>query len=407
MSERAAAPIDASERIGGLDAVRGVALLGILVANVRQMFMPWDVANFPLPLGVGEAAAWADWGAFHALVDLKFLTLFSVLFGIGFAIQAERVEARGEGFTAVYVRRALLLALFGVAHALLLYPAEVLMPYAVAGLILLSMRRWPAATLLRGAIAILVAATLWSFVLGQVVGDSWGAYQHARRQLVAIVSGDEEAWPRELLVHRAGGFADLLRLHASLYAEILFYFLILMLWRTLGLFMAGAALVRSGWLARATATQWRRVAAAGLGIGIPLSLLATGLQAAELVGERSFGIASLLHELVAFLLAAGFAAAAFVLRERASQRWLWTTIEAAGRMPLTNYIGQSLVMALLAKPWGLDLYGRFGGPMLSILAVTVFTMLALSSRAWLSRYRMGPLEWLWRCGTYGRWLPNR
>src|SRR5688572_15332035 len=157
-----------------------MALLGILVANVRQMFMPWDVANFPLPLGVGQAAAWADWAAFHAFVDLKFLTLFSVLFGIGFAIQAERVEARGEGFAAVYVRRALLLALFGIGHALLLYPAEVLMPYAVAGLILLSMRRWSPRALLRGAIVLLVAATLWSFVLGQVVGDASGAFQHAR-----------------------------------------------------------------------------------------------------------------------------------------------------------------------------------------------------------------------------------
>ena len=75
-------------------------------------------------------------------------------------------------------------------------------------------------------------------------------------------------------------------------------------------------------------------------------------------------------------------------------------------MALTNYIGMSLVLAALAEPWGFGLYGRFGGPLLTVLAVAVFVALALASRAWLGSFRLGPLEWLWRCGTYRRWLPN-
>ena len=76
-------------------------------------------------------------------------------------------------------------------------------------------------------------------------------------------------------------------------------------------------------------------------------------------------------------------------------------------MALTNYVGQSLVMATLAEPWGFGMYGRLSGPELTALAFVVFAALASLSHAWLRHYRIGPLEWLWRCGTYWRWLPIR
>ena len=121
------APVDDSARIRALDRLRGVALLGIAIANVRQLFLPWDIADLPLAIGTSPGVARADWALFHALVDMKFLTLFSLLFGIGFALQGERLAARGardRGFAGIYLRRVLILALFGIAHGLLLYPAE-------------------------------------------------------------------------------------------------------------------------------------------------------------------------------------------------------------------------------------------------------------------------------------------
>ncbi len=123
------APVDSGSRIRGLDALRGVALLGILPANVRQMFLPWELSDFPLSISDKDTLAWFDWHLFHALIDLKFLTLFSLLFGAGFALQGQRLLSRGTGFASVYLRRVLILGLFGMAHAALLYPAEVLLPY--------------------------------------------------------------------------------------------------------------------------------------------------------------------------------------------------------------------------------------------------------------------------------------
>lgn len=457
----AATPIDTGSRIRGLDAVRGVALLGILMANVRQLFLPWDVASFPLSPGGSGRLAWLDWQAFHALVDLKFLTLFSLLFGIGFALQGERFAARGQGFTGIYLRRALILAAFGIAHGLLLYPAEVLLPYAVAALLLLAAQRLSAANLFRIGLVLLGATTLWGYQIGSLgrihagvtavaiaslataVIVLWrrnwllalaisaaivlvaacamtlrfdaGAaapgitseYHDAQRQLAAMAGDDAGSWSEEVRARREGGFAALVRLHAGQYGAILFYFAIMLLWRTLGLFMIGAGLFRSGVLTRASPATWSRVAAVGLGIGSVLSVLATWLHTREIRGEIDRRFPEFLHAFSALPLAAGIGGGVFLLFQRQSGSWLWQRVEAAGRMALTNYISQSLVMSALAEPWGVGLYGELSTPALTFLALAVFAMLALLSHAWLGRYRMGPLEWLWRCGTYWRWLPNR
>jgi uncharacterized membrane protein YeiB len=330
--DRTYAPVETGARISALDALRGVALFGILLANVRQTFLPWDIADFPVPLGASERLAWIDWQFYHALVDLKFLTLFSLLFGIGFALQSERLTARGVGFVRIYLRRVLILAMFGIAHALLLYTAEVLFAYALTGLVLLLAYKASADTLFRMGLALLGIATIWEYQLGSLeevsVGitaltavllaaalialwrRNWKAalgvcaaivlaagcaltlsvdigaggpgvaadYRDAQKQLAAMRAGDATAWPVELRVRRqGGGFAALVGLHARQCAGLLLYIAVILLWRTLGLFMIGAALFRSGVLTKASPEVWRRVAGIGLGIGLPLSVATTWL----------------------------------------------------------------------------------------------------------------------------------
>jgi uncharacterized protein len=454
------APTPDQERIHSLDALRGVALLGIVWANVRQLLQPWDIGNLPVSLGGSERLAWLDWQAFMALIDFKFITLFSLLFGIGFALQGERLSARGSHFSAIYLRRVAILGAFGLAHGLLLYPAEVLLPYAIAGALLLALRRLSPATMIRVGLVLLGITLLWAYQLGAtarphlvitvsaivaLVGavalsrKSWtlalcawtavvvaGAYaltvafdvntmgagaaqeyQEAQRQLAAMLAGPSNAWPDEFRVRQEGGFGALLGLHAEQYMLVLLYFGIALLWRTLGLFLIGAGLFRSGALARATQQTWRRVAVFGITVGLPLSVLATWLQTGEMLGRFDLRWPEFLHALSALPLAAGIGAAVFALHRSGALRWLWARIEAAGRMALTNYVGHSIVLSAIAEGWGLRLYGKLSGPQMTALAIGVFATLAVLSHLWLRRYRMGPLEWVWRCGTYGAWLPNR
>jgi uncharacterized protein len=456
----AATPVEGGARLLRLDALRGFALLGIAWANVRQLFLPFDVGEFAVSIGGSERLAWIDWQVFHALVDLKFLTIFSVLFGIGFALHQERIEARGGHFTGIYLRRASILALFGILHGLLLYSAEVLMPYAVAGLMLFATKRWTADAQMRTGLALLGISLLWGYQIGALGGvsilisvtaaalliattlltrhRSWrvalaawitvviaaavaltaelgagtgdglaGEYLEAQRQLAAMSGESAGAPPEEWLARQDGSFAALFRLHVEQYAQLLFYVLIFLLWRTLALFLIGAGLFRTGVVAMDSPAAWSRIAFAGLGIGLPLSMLATWLQGRELQGAMDWRWPEFLHSISALPLAAGLAAAVFLLHRQPATRWLWSRIESAGRMALTNYVGQSLVFALLAESWGFGLYGRLGGVELTLVAVAVFSLLAEASYFWLRAFRMGPLEWLWRCGTYWRWLPNR
>lgn len=456
-----AAPIEPGARIPGLDALRGVALLGILVANVRQMFVPWDVAAFAFRGHTGDTLAWLDWGFFDVLIDLKFITLFSLLFGASFAIQSERLAPSQAGFAAVYLRRLALLALFGALHGLLLYPAEVLLPYAVAGLMLFALRGLGTDSLFRAGLVLVGSTIVWGFQLGSLGRISptitlgtvvaltlvarllwtrswrltlvatglvivaamlalllrwdpatWGesvASEHARAQLdyAALQQPDPSRWPAEYAARRRDDFGALLALHAGQYGLLLVFFGVILVWRTLGLFMLGAALLRSGAFTTASLATWRRVAAIGLGIGVPASAVATILQFREIQGLSDWRWPEWLHVFSTFPLAIGFAARVMVSERLGRRRWWYSRMESAGRMALSNYVGQSLVMAALAEPWGLGLYGRLGGPELTALAFVVFFALASLSHAWLARHVMGPLEWLWRCGTYGRWLPNR
>jgi uncharacterized protein len=454
-------PVQGDERIAWLDAVRGFALLGILWANVRQMFLPFDAGSFDVALGGNERLAWIDWCVFHALIDLKFLTLFSLLFGVSFALQYARLQARGPGFGGIYLRRVLILALFGVAHGLLLYSAEVLLVYAVAGLVLLGLRDWPAQRLLQAGLVLLGVTLVWGYQIGslgsvslpitlvsavlvlavtlllwprgwQLAVVAWTVvliaaavavtvqfagfnpedslateYRLAQEQLAAI-SGDATASiPAEWQVRQAGDFRALLGLHAEQYAQLLLYLVVFLLWRTLALFMIGAGLFRSGLIAGTSAVNWASVARIGLAIGVPLSFVATWLTRRELLGLVDWRWPDFLHTLSALPLAAGLAGCVYVLRERSGQRWIWSRIEAAGRTALTNYIGQSFVIALLAEPWGFRLYGELNGVMMTTVALVVFALLAEASHVWLRHFRLGPLEWLWRCGTYWQWLPNR
>ncbi|MCJ7451518.1 MAG: hypothetical protein MUO39_03455, partial [Steroidobacteraceae bacterium] len=308
-----AAPIEPGARIASLDALRGVALLGILVANVRQMFLPLDIASFAVPGREGELVGWLDWGFFDALVDLKFITLFSLLFGASFALQAEHIGRAGGNYSTIYLRRLAILGVLGILHGLLLYPAEILFPYAVAGLLLYAARGLSTANLYRVGVVLVATTIVWGFQIGSLGKVSplitiasaaafslamallwgrswqlalgavaaimlasvvalvlrwdphtWGAsiaseYAAAMRGLAAMRIGDPISWPEEFSARQSGGFQQLLDLQAQQYSQLLLFFGIALLWRTLGLFMIGAALFRSGVLTGSSPSTWRRV----------------------------------------------------------------------------------------------------------------------------------------------------
>lgn len=475
------ADIGTSKRIPGLDLLRGFALLGILLANVHQMFAPWDFANDPIALTANETGTFAHWLFIDSFVISKFLSLFSLLFGVGFAIQIASLKGANNGrYRSVYLRRIAFLALIGLLHGLFLYAADVLTYYAVTAVFLLIFCELSAKKLLFSGFALTLIVMFWIFSLewngslsvlflltgialvllslwlarnqslavvitGGVAslilaasiygsnvaptlsdGSRWTERQQAadivRSQNEKTITLGEHEFPTPLnqtdrkkiesmslnpvdnnilttTAYRDGPESLTRDVRTSQFIKVQMGFLIFYFWRTLAIFMIGLGLVKWGLFRSDNRALYRDTMCWSFGIGIPLSLIASYLKVVVATQVSSMGgIATLVHEISVYPFAFALASSVMLWSGSSQIKWLQNILASAGRMALTNYIGQSLVMLFLAT--GLGLYASLSRINLSVLAIIVFGALALGSYVWLMRFRMGPLEWIWRYVTY-------
>lgn len=394
------------QRLVSLDAVRGVALLGILVVNLPAMTQPLVESGLP------AAGDWLDvlaWIPIKWAFETKFMVLFSLLFGMGAALQSER---GGEGFRRLFLRRMGLLALIGLTHAALLWSGDILAHYALVGLFVPMLHRLPDRTLLP-----LVAALLGIPWLVTTVGHAAVALAGAESTPLLL-----EVGPAWLRVMGAGGFdprsaafqaaetwvwsygdvADQLLLRAGTWAGFQGVLLLtLQPLRTLGIFLLGARLWRAGLFRQEGSRLRRRLATLGLGVGLPLEAavialhLFAGLDEAHPLAVLAESVHTLSGLGVGLGLAAGLAEVA------GNARWsaLFAPFAKAGRMALTFYLTQSVAGLAIVGAVGFGVLHRAWHLPVAIAVVSVQLGLAAW---WLSRFRMGPVEWLWRAGTYGR-----
>lgn len=407
-----AGPITSTERAPVLDALRGLALFGILVANLHAMAQ-WGAEGAPDPASLATAATDRAADFLHVmLVEGKFYSLFSLLFGIGFAVQLERAAARGEG-VGRYVRRLLWLLAIGLVHLFAVYTGDILTLYALVGLLLVPLRRLPDRALLATAAVLLLVpvttyALYWLAGIG-VAAPFWalaGAYAASHvpdgmTQYDVWASGD---WSLFFLERRVGAFYRMADLVDQMRPA-----------KVLALFLVGL------WVGRrrlyADLDRWtpllRRVAFVGLGVGLPANALWAWLDTQDVLygGPPDFAgsalgvVQTLGYAAGVAPLALGYAALFALAWRSAAGRRAAGWLAPAGRMALTNYLGQSLVMIALLFGAGLGLVGRLGPTLLWPIALAVVAAQAGLSAAWLARFRFGPAEWLWRSLTYGHAQP--
>jgi uncharacterized protein len=403
-------PLPASERIVTLDVLRGIALLGVVIANVWLWFSG-IVFLFP---GIRDdlVRLSLDGVVFNGigiLVVGKAVATFSFLFGLGFAVQMLRAEARGAPIVPVYLRRLAVLLLFGAFHGLFLWYGDILMLYAVLGIVLLLVRRLADRALLTGAALLLVAVPLamgavpllLSVFGGGVPAPDMGAIAEANAAtLAAFQSGaPAQVFPANLGMLR---YMYLSPEAITWSATALGLFL-------LGLFVGrrrvfeNVAAHRSGFL---------RVAAWGLTVGLAFSI---GVGAVyirypqEAIAVQP-GLALVMAGLVTFgtvPLAFGYIATATLLLQRPTWQRRLDHFAPVGRMALTNYLMQTVLCLLIFYGYGAGLIGHVGAAASLVIALLVFGLQMAWSPWWLARFRFGPAEWLWRSLTYGRLQPMR
>jgi uncharacterized protein len=407
-------PVQPAERVQTIDILRGFALLGILLVNMGIFINP--IFSFLLPPDptnpfVDKAASWL----IHFAAEGKFYSLFSLLFGLGFAIQFIRAEERGRRIVPLYMRRLFVLLLIGLAHAFLVWTGDILIIYAVLGFVLILFRKARPKTLLIWIGVILVGYLLF-------LTASVGLLQLAQLEPTMAAElnqtfAEQEAYyraetERGYEVYSEGSFAEITRHRIYEYTTFVSFAAFWMFPGVFIMFLAGLYFGRRRLFFEIEENLpfFRKLFWWGLAIGLPANLLYATVMSgpsSRLELSPAFLAATVAQIVGAPALSLGYVAALTLLSRRETWRKGLGLLAPAGRMALTNYLLQSIICAFIFYGYGLGLFGQVGAAVGLALTLAIFALQIAWSNWWMSRYRYGPAEWLWRSLTYMRPQPMR
>jgi uncharacterized protein len=413
----------------GLDAARGLALLGVFGVNMQIFSDAFGTFYQPLP----ESSDGLTVALFYlqgVFFTGKFYPLFSLLFGMGLVLMMASSARRGQAgaFTGIYLRRLAMLAVFGLIHGLAIWYGDVLLTYSICGLILFLCRSWPAKVMIPlGAGLMLFAAVLY----GGLAALSAGAYQtpdastpagvlaaadepgasKIARLIEAMGDGDVAGGPEdpvwvelERLAYREGPWYDVAAFRAISWVMMVFVTVLGVGWHVLGLFFLGAGLIKAGLLDESGRVWRRRLFWLGLLVGVPGSAAGAWLGASP---DSALGLAGMAFLGMVFgpMLSLTYLCGMWRIAELASAGsrvalTVATPLQAAGRMALTNYLTQSVVSTFVFYHWGLGQFASWTRGQEWAMVVGVFAVQCVVSMLWLRVFAMGPMERLWRTITY-------
>ena len=400
MTERLLPSVDAGERVALFDVLRGFALFGILLYDIEAFsglgfLSPQDRAT--LDFGGHDAQV-----AFvvHALIEGKFYSLFSFLFGLGFAIFMRRAEAKDADGPALFRRRLYGLLFIGLAHGFLLWFGDILHVYALFGFLLPTMRGFSDRAVLRTAVILLAAPVALYLVLVAV---------HMQNPFAppASPSPDGGIFGRVMHAIGEGSYGEVVGMNAFMMAASWALRVVnLALPRILGMFLLGYYVGRVRWLedTRAHRGVLVRWLAFGVLIGLPLNLAYArlGEQGVALPGSALGLIQATAGSIGIPLLCLAYIAAISMAHDTPLGRRVLGALAPVGRMGLTNYLMQSVVCVPLFYGMGFGLRVQFGHATILAIAVAVFAAELVWSPIWFVWFKQGPIERLWRRFTYGR-----
>jgi uncharacterized protein len=422
-------PVAQAERINSLDALRGFALLGILVMNVLVFGLYLPAGNNPTIAGGATGLNLACWALARILVVGKMRCLFSMVFGASAILLTSRAEERSEsGAADIYYRRNLWLLLFGLTHAFLLFWGDILYTYALCGLILYPFRKLPAKRLLIIGGLLIVFQTVWSAVgvfrladMQSLAAAAEAAVKtgkapteeqtEAKKELDVLrkrrnpspqdLERDAKPWrgnPLEVIGARAKAVAPW---HALPYYDQTNLDAWSMMFIGMGLFKLGVFSATRSYLLYA----W--IAVIGFLAGIGVNSYTVWLALRTNFDPVITRFTRVVFDIERLSVALAYMALLMILCKAGRLKWLTKRLAAVGQMALSNYIFQSVVCSFVFTGYGFGLYGRLERYQLYYVVAVCWVVSLIGSSVWLRHYRFGPLEWCWRSLTYWKRQPMR
>lgn len=464
------APVAAAKRIDSLDVLRGFAVLGILVMNIQSFGLPMAAYMNPTVAGGFEGANYWIWVVGHLLADLKFMSIFSMLFGAGIVLFTSRIEARGASACALHYRRMGWLLLIGVTHGYLLWVGDILFMYALSGMLLYWARRWrPRTLVVVGGASLLVTTALTGLFALQFIVLQNALDRHDRQASLVAPAEAEQASPegaeapaetsgsaaaagvvptpsdpegaelfKGLNVAEAraaieemrasydpppemieketaamtGDYLDEVGFRAPQVVTMQTFLVLFYGWRVFAMMLLGMALFKWGVLSAARSMKvYAAMAAIGFAVGLPIIWI--GLQR-DLSVDFHFLQAKFVNSHFNYFgsvfVALGWIGAIMLLCRAGAIAWLTTSLAAVGRMAFTNYLMHTIICTTIfngRSGLGLAKFGELDRAQLLAIVAGIFVAQMIVSPLWLSAFRFGPFESLWRSLTYWRLQPMR
>ena len=384
-------------RLITLDVLRGIAILGILLRNIESFGLMSSAYINPLAFGEPLPAEWVIWLLNHLIAEEKFITILTMLFGAGIVLMAQGSPGPGSDFEIRFRRRMWWLLLFGLVHALLLWPGDILAAYALCGLMAVRLRHKSPLDLVILAVLLYAAAMiLWILIsafllflmpmetVQALAATYWGPTSEVIARETARLTSEWVAQTGERMLSAMG-------------AQV-WMFASDRIFRMLGMMLLGMALLRVGFLSgQWSLHDYRRIAAAGLMLGVPVVIL--GIWFNHAVGwdfRYSLFLGRIANHWASVAIALAWISIAIITLKSGLSSFILRALEAVGRLAMTNYIMQSVIASAIFYGFGLGMFGQFDKGQLMGVVLAIWGFQITFSLAWRHYIGGGPLERLWR-----------
>lgn len=392
-------------RIDSLDTLRGFALLGILVMNIQSFSMPSSAYFDPSSYEDLNGLNFVVWLVGYLFFDLKFMAMFSMMFGAGIVLMSRHRDAAGLPVAGLHYRRMFWLLIFGLIHAYVIWYGDILVPYAICGMFVFWVRNWSPRRLLAAGLALFIFGSLMHALFG--LGAQFSAETAEAMRSDSVAAPGEQA--KEIEAYR-GAWVEHFphRMQGALGFQF-FVLPALFFWRISGLMLLGMAFFKWG-VFEAALSKRSYVAMVLFGGGLGLPLVAFG---ADQAMKHDFDLAHVLGygaipnwygSLGVALMWVGLL---MLLCKSEALTRVRNMLSAYGRMAFTNYIGQSLLATFIFYGYGFGLFGSVSRIQQVGVVIAIWSLGLTLSPIWLRRFRFGPLEWLWRTAVYMKLQPMR
>lgn len=387
-------PVRDNQRIESLDIMRGIAVLGILLVNMKSFSGPdspiraLSYEYFDQPYNV-----WTN-VLLEFFVQGNFITMFSFLFGFGIVLMAQRAADHDRSFAPVFLRRQFVLLIFGILHVLLFWYGDILITYALVGLLMLLFYRLPKNVLLITGLVLITAYSLFMTILTYDFWTSGSAltFQSAQNDY------HEQEISRSIQIYSEGSFSEIIQERIKEWTDLNRYFLFFIA-GLLPMFLFGAyAAKKRTFTNKGLWKIWVLTLVLGPGSKLlPVIFFPSKGEDWRYDTAMSWG-----YEFGGAMMSIFYICSIVLLYRSGRCKHLFILFQYTGRMAFTNYLTQSIIATTIFYSYGLGFYGEFGPLAGVIFAASIFCLQVLFSKWWLQRYYYGPFEWVWRTLTYGK-----